>query len=158
VLGQVNKAGRYPLEQANTRLSDVLAQAGGVITSIGGDIVTVVGKRNDKPYRLEVDLPRLFAADSAATDIVLQNNDVIWVDRAPQFYIYGEVQRAGAFRLERGMSLMQGLAAGGGLTQRGTEKGIRVHRKGAGKTEILQPGMDDTLRDGDVIYVRESLF
>lgn len=158
VLGQVQRAGRFPLEQANTRLSDVLAQAGGIIPLTGADLVTVIGKRNDKPFRLEIDLPRIFAADSATVDVVLQNNDVIWVDRAPQFYIYGEVQRAGAFRLERGMTLMQGLAAGGGLTQRGTEKGIRVHRKGAARTEVLQPGMDDSLRDGDVIYVRESLF
>jgi polysaccharide export outer membrane protein len=45
------------------------------------------------------------------------------------------------------------------VTQRGTEKGIRVHRKGAdGKTQVSQPAMDDLLRDGDVVYVRESLF
>lgn len=160
VLGQVAKAGRYPLEQSNTRLSDVLAQAGGVTPLTGSDIVTIVGTREGKPWRLEVDLPLIFAPGSAEADLPLQHNDVVWVGRAPQFFIYGEVQRAGAYRLERGMTLMQGLATGGGLTLRGTEKGIRVHRKSAGaaKTEVLQPGMDDALRDGDVIYVRESLF
>jgi polysaccharide export outer membrane protein len=45
------------------------------------------------------------------------------------------------------------------LTQRGTEKGLRVHRKGPdGKVQVIQPAMDDALRDGDVVYVRESLF
>jgi polysaccharide export outer membrane protein len=84
---------------------------------------------------------------------------VVYVDRMPMFYIYGEVQRPGALRLERGMTLMQALAAGGGLTQRGTQKGIRVHRRGAdGKVEILQPAMNEVLRTDDVIYVRESLF
>ena len=54
---------------------------------------------------------------------------------------------------------MQALATGGGLTLRGTEKGIRVHRKNAsGKVEVLQPAMDDKVQDGDVVYVRESLF
>jgi len=34
-----------------------------------------------------------------------------------------------------------------------------VHRKGAdGKVQVVQPGMDDKLQDGDVVYVRESLF
>jgi polysaccharide export outer membrane protein len=57
------------------------------------------------------------------------------------------------------MTVMQALATGGGLTQRGTEKGIRVHRKGAdGTAQVLQPGMDDLLQEGDVVYVRESLF
>jgi polysaccharide export outer membrane protein len=109
--------------------------------------------------RLDVDLPHLFAANGRGDDIVLQNGDAVWVDRAPQIYIYGEVQRPGAFRLERDMTLMQALASGGGLTQRGTEKGIRVHRRGAdGQVQVLQPGMDEKLRDGDVVYVRESLF
>jgi polysaccharide export outer membrane protein len=54
---------------------------------------------------------------------------------------------------------MQALAAGGGLTQRGTERGIRVHRKSAdGKVQVAQPTMDDSLKDGDVVYVKESLF
>jgi polysaccharide export outer membrane protein len=159
VLGQVNRPGRYPLEQAQTHLSDVLALAGGVVAVVGGDTVTVVGDRNGKPMRLEVDLPHLFAANGRGDDILMQNGDAIWVDRAPQIYIYGEVQRPGAFRLERDMTLMQALASGGGLTQRGTEKGIRVHRRGPdGQVQVLQPGMDEKLRDGDVVYVRESLF
>jgi len=159
VLGQVNRPGRYPLEAAQTRLSDLLALAGGVITAAGGDLVTVVGTRDGKPMRVEVDLPRVFASADRSPDIVLQNNDVVWVDRAPVIYIYGEVQRPGAVRLERGMTLLQALAAGGGLTQRGTDKGIRVHRRVAtDRIEVVNPGMDETVKDGDVIYVKESLF
>ena len=74
-------------------------------------------------------------------------------------YIYGEVQRPGALRLERDMTVMQALATGGGLTLRGTEKGLRVHRRAAdGTVQVLTPEMDDVLREGDVVYVRESLF
>ncbi|MEK8045681.1 polysaccharide export protein EpsE [Ideonella margarita] len=159
VLGQVGRPGRYALEQAGTRLSDVLALAGGVLTNVGGDTITVVGTRNQQPFRKQVDLPTVFTGAQRSEDLVLQGNDVVYVERAPLVYIYGEVQRPGQLRLERGMTLLQGLAAGGGLTQRGTEKGIRVHRRsGEGKPEVLQPAMDETLRDGDVIYVRESLF
>ena len=160
VLGQVNRPGRYPLEQAQTRLSDVLALAGGIANPQGGDIVTVVGTRAGKPMRLEVDLPKLFSANSAQQDLDLQNNDVVWVDRAPIVYIYGEVQRPGPLRLERGMTVMQALAAGGGLTLRGTERGIRIHRRNesTGAVDEVQPTMDSSVRDGDVIYVRESLF
>jgi len=159
VLGQINRPGRYPLEQAQTRLSDVLAQAGGITTATGSDIVVVTGTRSGKPMRIEIDLPRVFAAQDAQTDLLLQNNDVVWVDRAPLVYIYGEVQRPGAERIERGMTVMQALASGGGLTQRGTERGITIHRRtDSGKVEELKPTMDSFVRDGDVIYVRESLF
>jgi polysaccharide export outer membrane protein len=158
VLGQVNKPGRYPLEVADMRLTDVLAMAGGISPG-GGDLVTVVGTRNGQPYRTEVDLPTVFAAGKRGEDLIVQNGDVIWVDHSPMVYIYGEVQRPGSQRLERGMTVMQLLAAGGGLTQRGTEKGLQLRRRGAdGRIQSTQPTMDDTLRDGDVVYVKESLF
>ncbi|MCX2865276.1 polysaccharide export protein EpsE [Paucibacter sp. PLA-PC-4] len=158
VLGQVNRPGRFPIEVADMRLTDLLANAGGVASS-GAEIVILSGTRNGQAFRTEIDLPALFAPGGRSQDILVQNGDVLWVDRAPMVYIYGEVQRPGAMRLERGMTLMQSLATGGGLTQRGTEKGIRVHRKGAdGKVQILQAAMDESLKDGDVVYVRESLF
>ncbi len=158
VLGHVGKPGRYPIEAGELKLTELLAQAGGIAPT-GGDVVVVVGTRHGQPMRIEVDVPGSFAGDARASDIVLHNRDTIWVDRAPQAYIYGEVQRPGALRLERGMTLMQALATGGGLTLRGTEKGIRVHRRGAdGRVQVLTPTMDDVLRDGDVVYVRESLF
>lgn len=158
VLGQVNRPGRYPLEQAGMRLSDLLAIAGGV--SVGGsDIVVLSGTRGGTPLRVEVDLPLLFAAGGRDKDPLVENGDAIWVDRQPLVYIYGEVQRPGPLRLERDMTLMQALASGGGLSARGTEKGIRVHRRAEdGKVRVLQPAMDDRVRDGDVVYVRESLF
>jgi polysaccharide biosynthesis/export protein len=158
VLGQVNRPGRYPIEVADMRLTDVLAMAGGASAN-GADLVVVTGTRNGQPFRLEVDLPTLFAAGGRDKDILILNGDAIWVDRQPLVYIYGEVQRPGPFRLERGMTVMQALASGGGLTLRGTEKGIRVHRKGAdGKVQVIQPTMDDQVQVGDVVYVKESLF
>ncbi|MDC8786703.1 polysaccharide export protein EpsE [Roseateles koreensis] len=158
VLGQVNRPGRFPLETADMRLTDLLANAGGVAPT-GAEVVVLTGTRNGKPYRAEIDLPSIFAAGGSSKDVFVLNGDVVWVDRAPMVYIYGEVQRPGPMRLERGMTLMQCLATGGGITLRGTEKGIRVHRKGAdGKIEAIQVPMDDGLKDGDVVYVKESLF
>lgn len=158
VLGQVNRPGQFPLEAAEVRLTDLIALAGGVAPT-GADTVVVVGTRNGKPFRTEINLPTVFSQDRSPEDLVIQDGDTVWVDRAPIVYIYGEVQRPGAVRLERGMTVMQGLAAGGGLTLRGTERGMRVHRRGPdGKVQVIQPGMEEALKDGDVIYVRESLF
>lgn len=158
VLGLVNRPGRYPIESTDLRLSDLLATAGGVAQG-GTETIVLTGTREGRPYRLEVELPVLFTAEGRAKDVLIQNGDTVYVDRQPLAYIYGEVQRPGPMRIERSMTVMQALASGGGLTQRGTEKGIRVHRRGAdGKVQVLQPGMDDRIQDGDVVYVRESLF
>lgn len=159
ILGQVGKPGRYPLDLTGMRMTEVLALAGGVIAGVGSDTVVLTGARDGHPYRHEVDLPRLFAAGGASEDVVVSPGDTIWVDRAPQVYMYGEIQKPGALRLERGMTLMQAVAASGGATQRGTLKGIKITRHGAdGKTQTVEPSMDDTLKDGDVVFIRESLF
>ncbi len=158
VLGQVNRPGRYPIEVTGMRLSELVALAGGIAGS-GSDLVSLTGTRGGKPLRVVIDLPTLFSASNSTNDPVVLNGDVVYVDRMPLLYVYGKVQRPGALRVERGMTVLQALAASGGLTQRGTEKGIRVHRKAAdGKVQILQPVMDDKVLDGDVLFVRESLF
>jgi polysaccharide biosynthesis/export protein len=159
VLGQVNRPGRFPIEVADMRLTDLLAMAGGTAAN-GADTVVLTGVRNGQPLRQEIDLPTVFAAgSSAASNPLILNGDTVWVDRQPIVYIYGEVQRPGPLRLERGMTLMQVLASGGGLNQRGTERGIRVHRRGPdGRVQVMELKMDEPMRDADVVYVRESLF
>lgn len=158
VLGQVNRPGRYAIEVPDLRLSDLLAMAGGTAPG-GADTVVVTGVRDAQFFRAEIDLPALFAPGGQARDFLIRHGDTVWVDRQPTVYIYGEVQRPGALRLERGMTLMQALASGGGLSTRGTEKGIRVHRRAAdGRVRVFSPAMDEPVRDGDVVFVRESLF
>ena len=158
VLGLVNRPGRYPIEVADMRLSDLIATAGGVALG-GADVVVVVGTRDGKPFRAEIDLPTLFAPGGRSKDMAILNGDTAWVDRQPVVYIYGEVQRPGAMRLERDMTLLQVLATGGGLTPRGTERGIKVHRREAdGSTRVIEGAMSERLREGDVVFVRESLF
>jgi len=158
VLGLVTRPARYPIDVVGTKVSEMIAQAGGVAVG-GSDIVTLVGTRNGKPIKLDIDLPAILQAGKSELDLPVENGDVLFVDRAPSAYIYGEVQRPGQFRIERGMSLQQALAQAGGLTAKGTERGIKVHRRDAnGNVTIGDLKMNDPIARDDVIYVKESLF
>ncbi len=158
VLGQVNRPGRFPLETVNTRLSDMLAMAGGT-TPTGDDMAIVTGQRDGKAFRKAIDIPSIYLDDKPDADIVLAGGDSIYVNRAPVFYIYGEAQRPGAFRIERDMTFMQALAQGGGPTARGSEKKLRLSRKGAdGSIQQLVPRLTDLVQPNDVLYVEERLF
>jgi len=158
VLGMVTRPGRYPIEVAGTKVSEMIAQSGGVAVG-GGDIVSLAGTRNGKPIKLEIDLPTVLQAGKSELDLPVENGDILYVDRAPSAYIYGEVQKPGQFRIERGMSLMQALAQAGGLTPKGTERGIKLHRRDAnGNVTITEPRMNEPVQRDDVFYVKESLF
>ncbi len=101
----------------------------------------------------------MFLGDRLEDDLVVAGGDVIYVHRMPVFFIYGEVQRAGSYRLERGMTVRQALAQGGGPTIRGTQRGLRLYRPGAGgKGEYTTPDLQDPVQQDDVLYVNDSLF
>jgi polysaccharide biosynthesis/export protein len=156
VLGQVNRPGRFPLETANTRLSDMLATAGGA-TPGGDDMVVITGQRGGQAFRRVIDLPSIYLNEKAADDIILMGGDTVYVHRAPVFHIYGEAQRPGSFRIERNMTVMQALAQGGGPTARGTENKLRLHRRGAsGAVTQSVPKLTDPVQPDDVIYVEEA--
>lgn len=157
VLGEVNKPGRYPLEGAGGHLSGMLASAGG-ISATGSETVVITGLRGGKPFRREVDVVNL-SGGNAADDIELVGGDTIFVNRAKTFYIYGQVQRPGNYRLEKGMTIMQAVATGGGITGKGTSRGIVLHRRDAsGKVKEIKVGLDQDVLDQDVIFVKESVF
>ncbi|MYM98011.1 polysaccharide export protein EpsE [Duganella vulcania] len=157
VLGQVFRPGRYPLEGKRS-LVDMLAVAGGV-SADGGDTLTLIRKRNGKVSKDVVDLVEMLRSGDLERDVEMAANDIIYVERAPRFYIYGEVQRPGTFRLERAMTVVQALSTGGGLTPRGTERGMVIKRRDAqGVVQVINAKQDDLLKADDVVYVKESLF
>ena len=146
VLGMVARPGRYPLDDSSANLSEVIAAAGG-ISATGAETVTV--RRAGKDHKVDI----------LAKPFQLRGGDTVVVDKAPVFYIYGEVARAGAYRIEPNMTVMQAIASGGGITPRGSERRMKLRRTGPdGKVAESDAKLKDLVKADDVIYVRESLF
>jgi polysaccharide export outer membrane protein len=157
VLGQVNRPGKFPLDDTSAKLIDVLALAGGIGPS-GADTVMILTRRSE-PQIHEIDVAAMMRTGDLSANMKIENGDMVFVPRAPVFYIYGEVQRAGAYRLEPKMTVAQALALGGGVTPRGTVRGLSLHRRMPdGSNARLEAGLGDLVQPDDVIYVRESLF
>ena len=157
VLGNVTRPGRYPLDATTARVTDLLAAAGGIAPT-GSDQVTLVTSRNGQTSKQEIDLGAMIRMGDLTKNVELQPGDTIYVGRAPQIYVHGEVHRGGAFRVEKDMTVMQAIALGGGITPRGTTRGLEIHRKnGDGQVQRMNARLTDTVQVDDVIYVKESL-
>jgi polysaccharide export outer membrane protein len=158
VLGDVARPGRYALEDTSARLTDIIAMAGGM-SNLAADTVTIVSSRGGKPIKTEVNVPALMKGADLQKNIDIQNGDTIFVPRAPVFYIYGEVQRGGVYKLEDKMTVMQAISLGGGITLRGSDRRLVVRRKGS-NGEYTESGgkLTDQVHPDDVIYVKESFF
>jgi polysaccharide export outer membrane protein len=157
VLGQVNRPGRYPVEGPR-KVLDLLAMAGGIGPE-GGDTVSLVRTRKGATTRETIDVIDMVRKGELNKDFEVAGGDIIYVERAPRAYVTGEVQRPGALRIERGMTVQQAVSAGGGLTPRGSSNGMRITRRDtAGNSATIAAGANDLVQVDDVITVRESWF
>jgi len=158
VLGQVARPGKYPLEQSVNRVSEVLAIAGGVIPA-GADTVWLIRQEGGTDQKIEIDLPAIMRTGDLSKDVIVKNGDTVFAPRAPVFYIYGEAQRSGQYRIDRGMNVTQALAVGGGPTTRGTARGVQLSRRNEkGELVTREADPNEPIMPDDILQVRERLF
>ena len=164
VLGNVRRPGRFSLSSADdgTRsLVGLLAMAGGVTPEAADYVLLSRRDANGKMRKADrVDLIGMLNTGSLIEQESLSGGDVVYVPRMDEVYVYGQVKKPGRYRLESGMTVIQALAVSGGLTARGTEKGLTVRRQPASSNRLntLKVALDDALKPGDVLYVKEGLF
>ena len=158
VLGEVGAPGRYPIE-SNTTIFDLLAQAGGARDTSSNVVFLLRTDDTGKINRYPIDLKALADGRDARAGIALKGGDSILVPRAPQFYIFGEVNQPNMYRIEPGMTIVQAIARAGGVTPRGSRSRFELKRKDANGVEHeVNAKLSDPVMADDVIRVKESIF
>ncbi|MBV8793507.1 MAG: polysaccharide biosynthesis/export family protein [Hyphomicrobiales bacterium] len=154
VQGQVGVPGVYTLDRP-TNLTQLLSRAGGLRDAGLGGTVTV--RRGGTVRKFES--KDVQAGRGPGADFRIANNDEVFVDQAPFFYLYGYVNRAGEYPLLRPLTVQQAISIGGGLAILGSEWRIRVKRmSGNGQTYEVPASLDDQVEAGDTIIVSERIF
>ncbi len=158
VLGAVRSPARFPVDSKLT-VFDLLAQAGGV-TENGADLIYLLRPDKDGHVsRYPIDLKGLTDDKRGIPVQTLHGGDVVFVPRASQFYIFGEVQSPNMYRLEPGMTVLQAISRSGGITQRGSDSRIEIKRRNAdGVYETIRASLNDQLQADDVVRVKERIF
>ena len=149
VLGAVATPGLLPVDRAY-RLSEVIARVGGLREN-GSDEV-LLRRETGEEYRLRFDQ---IAMGGPNEDPVVNPGDKVFVPEAKTFYIYGQVNSPGNYRMSDDMSLQKALARAGGLTSLGSEGRIKVVRDGV---ELKKFKLGDPILPDDVIVVGERFF
>ena len=84
-----------------------------------------------------------------------KHGDMVIVDRAQKFTVSGLVRKPNQYTWERGTSVRVALALDGGLADKGSNRGIVVHRKVGGKPTRTNIGMDDLVEPNDILEIRQ---
>jgi polysaccharide biosynthesis/export protein len=159
IAGEVRTSARMPLTGQMTLL-EALVQAGWV-TANAGTVVIVTRQPAEPSPGKAVELIRISLTDlqagQQAANIVLREGDSIFVPKADRFYVTGLVKSTGAYAYEPGMTVQQALALAGGITEKGSSRGIKIKRKVNGKDVEVGVGLNDPVQPGDTIVVRQRL-
>jgi polysaccharide export outer membrane protein len=158
VLGEVRLPGRYQVT-ANTTIFQLLAQAGGVNPTSADVIYLIRADAAGNQTRTPINLKGYTDAAATLPTQKFKGGDSVFVPRADQYYIYGEVTQPNQYRLEPGMTVLQAISRAGGITPRGSDRRIEIKRKGPdGREQTFRAQQGDTVQANDVIHVKESIF
>jgi len=175
VLGEVRTPGTYNIEGPMTLL-EVIARAGSFTAAAGPEIIVQRYKdgiaaavvsgpvlpddpRGATVLRVNIEALR---EGRLSTNILLQDSDTIVIPEADRFYVTGFVKTPGFFVLKPNMSVRQAIAVAGGLTERGSSRGLIIIRKVKDKNGVVRDTevkvkMTDLVRPNDTIQVRQRL-
>ena len=170
VLGEVKAPGKYTIEGQVTLL-EVIAKAGSFTSSAGPEIIVLrykdgmaatIAAAPAKPGSADTaELLRVSIEDLKngrfTANFLLQDSDTISVPAAERYYVTGFVKTPGSFVLRPGMTVQQAIAEAGGLTERGSNRGLKITRKVNGKDTEIKARMSDLIRPNDTIQVRQRL-
>jgi polysaccharide biosynthesis/export protein len=171
VVGAVNRPGTYPLIE-RTSLLDILSQAGGIKENAGDEIVVIRKGPSGTRADVLISIEELTVQGNEQMNLPLLPGDIInvRVDKAINFFVIGAVRNPGVYQVltSKKINIVQALAVAGGVTDFGTYSGMFIKRRMKNGKEYnivvefkdivkgVKPNI--LLQEGDVIFVKESIF
>ncbi len=157
--GEVRIQGKLTLPGTTMSLLEALALAGSATQNASNEVLIMhspkPGEKAPDPItvnRKDLELGKV------GRDITLQDGDIVNVPVAKRFYISGFVKNPGSFVLDTGTTVGQAIILAGGLSDRGSDRRIRIGRVVNGKNVEISVNMEDKLQPNDEIKVKSRFF
>jgi polysaccharide export outer membrane protein len=159
VSGAVRSPGPITMTGAAMTLLEALALAGSATTDASNEVVVVYPVAEGQAAGEQVRINRRdLELGRAGADVVLRDGTIINVPSAERFYVDGQVRNPGYYILEPGMTVQQALVLAGGLSDRGSDRGLTATRVVKGKPTEVPLRLEDQVQANDVIRVRTRFF
>ena len=169
MIGKVRTPGKIQMTGTQMTLLEALALAGSPTADAANEVILVhpkkpntsgvptaqdatAGNEEIRVNRRDLELGRV------GQEVVLHDGDIINVPEAQRFYIQGQVRNPGNYVLEPGMTIEQAIALAGGLTERGSTRGLTSTRMVNGKRTEIPLKLEDKVQANDTIQVKQRLF
>jgi len=157
VFGEVQKPGSYPLESETTVL-EALSIAGGPTSNADTQTLELLRKDEGAQRKIVLNMKQLLEARTGDEEFLLQDGDVLYQPRAEFFFVMGEVNKPGSYKLEEGTTVTKAISLAGGFTDKASKKKIKILREKDGKQTEHKAEANELLQPQDIVQVPQSLF
>jgi len=166
IVGEVRSPGKYPMTGSMT-LIEALAAAGSTTANASTEVLILrprdaVTTQPLTPDQVDqANVSRVSLADlqlgRLSENVSLMEGDTIFVPKAEKFFVTGQIKSPGAYTFERGLTVLQAISLAGGLTDKGSNRRIKVIRSVKGKK--VEQGIDlaDVIQPGDTLVIPQRL-
>jgi len=159
VTGQVRAPGEITMTGASMTLLQALAQAGSPTADASNEVIVQRRPASGEAEGERITVNRRdLELGRAGHDVLLQDGDVIHVPKAQTFFVDGHVRNPGSYVLDPGMTVQQAIALAGGLSDRGSDRGVVANRVVNGKPADVSVQLEDLVQPGDTIKIRARFF
>ncbi len=159
VMGQVKKPGVYEL-RGPTTLLELISKTGGILED-AGDVLTINRRvaASGQPQVEQINLQQLLQHADGGQNIAILDGDSIFIAKAGMFYVTGEVEKPGAYKLEDGTTVLKAVSMAGGFTKIAAKNRIRIIRiVDDVEKQIEKVALQEALQPDDVVVIPESFF
>jgi polysaccharide export outer membrane protein len=157
VFGEVRKPGSYPLEKELTVL-EAISIAGGPTQDADTQKLELLRKEGDVQKKIVLNIKNLLSAKDGAEELLIRDGDVIYQPRAEFFFVLGEVNKPGTYKLEEGMTVTKAISVAGGFTERASKGKVKIVREQDGKQVSHRAKTNELVQAQDIIEVPQSFF
>jgi len=166
IVGEVRSPGKYPMT-GQMSLIEALAAAGSTTPTASSEVLILrprdpvtaqplTPEQADQTNVTRVNLGDL-QLGRLSENVSLMEGDTIFVPKAERFFITGQVRNPGAYTFERGLTVLQAISLAGGLTDKGSNRRIKVIRTVKGKKAQQNIDLADAIQPGDTLVVPQRL-
>ncbi len=169
VYGEVQRPGRYILE-SNMTVLKAISTAGGITPDGLYGKVKLRRKQKGVGEYKETNLDLKNTTESNMNcDMLIEDEDIVVVERSKDFFVYGEVARPGKYTLEDNMTVIRAISIAGGFAKYGSPDRVKILRAVSGKVAYEnikvdmksavkgEVGKDIRLESDDVVIVSEGI-
>lgn len=166
IVGEVRSPGKYPMSGDMT-LIEALAAAGSTTQQAGTEVLVLrprsvaetkalTPEQSEQANVTRISLNEL-QLGRLSQNVSLMEGDTVFVPKAEKFFITGQVRTPGAYTYEPGLTVLQAISLAGGLTEKGSNRRIKVIRSTKTQKMELTVDLDDKIQPGDTLVIAQRL-